>query len=428
MGAIQQALLAYGAAAAAGPTYLTAWNPTDVSTNVTFSNSDATATLGSNDTRVTKSMVCHAAGKRYAEFVIDEYGASSTGYSVGLCKSDMVLSGVLLGGNTGSIGARDTIAYINNANVGTPWASRAEGNVVCMAVDLDADLIWFKNASVSANWNNSGSADPATGTGGISIASIADSRFSYYASWSADQNTAAVTLRTQADAFTETAPSGFAAWDAGGVHFRGASFRSTASQASLPENWKVGDQHFIFVESANEAIATPSGWTAVTNAAQGAGTAASATATRISVFHRTAQSGDTTVTLTGATNHAFAFVLGFFNVDATTQIDATPAGDAEASSTTSVTFPSVTTVTDGARVMFAVTSALDSATQQLSTATFAGLTDIHGPYFFQATSANGGGLYVFLGTKTTAGSTGTGSATLASASLQGRTTIPLRPA
>ena len=41
----------------------------------------------------------------------------------------------------------------------------AEGSVTGVAFDVDAELVWFRTGA--GDWNNSPTADPATGTGGI---------------------------------------------------------------------------------------------------------------------------------------------------------------------------------------------------------------------------------------------------------------------
>jgi hypothetical protein len=44
----------------------------------------------------------------------------------------------------------------------------ANGTVGGIAVDLDNRKIWFRKAP-AGNWNNSGTADPATNAGGVTI-------------------------------------------------------------------------------------------------------------------------------------------------------------------------------------------------------------------------------------------------------------------
>jgi len=212
------------------------------------------------------------------------------------------------------------------------------------------------------------------------------------------------------------------------VAFRAKGANGTTTYA-LPSGWQAGDLHLWYVETANDATvpSPPAGWAEVPGSPQGTGAAGGTTSTRLSVFYRFAQAGDGSATLSGTYNHNIGFILGFSGVDPTTPFDVTPAGDVEASAVTGVTYPGVTTTTDGAMIVFAATSQIDTSTQQITAATFAGLASVSGPEWYQITFGNGGGVYVFYGVKTAAGATGTGSSTAATATTQGRLTIPLRP-
>lgn len=88
----------------------------------------------------------------------------------------------------------------------------AATNRLCIAVDLDADLIWFRTGA--GNWNNNGANDPATGVGGI------DLTWAYAGSgvkllWPAASGTSSTyDLFLKAADFTQAVPSGYAAWGA----------------------------------------------------------------------------------------------------------------------------------------------------------------------------------------------------------------------
>jgi hypothetical protein len=76
-----------------------------------------------------------------------------------------------------------------------------------IAVDPVARLIWFKKNT--GNWNNSLSADPATGVGGFSISGMADPIYAY--AGIANSPTASVRLHGTPDRWMYAAPSGFVA-------------------------------------------------------------------------------------------------------------------------------------------------------------------------------------------------------------------------
>jgi hypothetical protein len=95
--------------------------------------------------------------------------------------------------------------YSNNASTGVTIGSVVSGNNIGVAVDLTARRIWFRRNG--GNWNNSGTANPATGVGGfvvgagdfapvIGIAQLND----------------VATANFGASAFVYTPPSGFGNW------------------------------------------------------------------------------------------------------------------------------------------------------------------------------------------------------------------------
>ena len=89
------------------------------------------------------------------------------------------------------------------------WAA---GNRLSIAVDLDNLLIWFR--TTTGNWNNSGTANPATGVGGISLApalSGADSWLFWPAMNSANPS-AAINMYLNSADFIESVPAGYGSW------------------------------------------------------------------------------------------------------------------------------------------------------------------------------------------------------------------------
>jgi hypothetical protein len=81
------------------------------------------------------------------------------------------------------------------------------GIIQCAAIDLTNNLIWFRTGS--GNWNGSGAANPATGSGGFSIAGRTANWFPMIQlKWYHDE----ITVNLGASAFTYTAPVGFGPW------------------------------------------------------------------------------------------------------------------------------------------------------------------------------------------------------------------------
>jgi Glycosyl hydrolases family 16 len=97
-------------------------------------------------------------------------------------------------------------------------ASDAVGAILNIAVDFTAKLIWTSSPAMrtqSGNlWNNSSTANPATGAGGVSFSNL--SAGPYFAAFNDDMGGAQVTFNFGATTFARTVPTGFSAWGSGG--------------------------------------------------------------------------------------------------------------------------------------------------------------------------------------------------------------------
>lgn len=190
----------------------------------------------------------------------------------------------------------------------------------------------------------------------------------------------------------------------------------------------VDDLLFIAVESANETIATPSGWTQVTNSPQSIGTAAAAGGVRLALFYKwvTVAGAQANVTLADSGNHTVGFSFGFRGVDKTTPIEASAGGTVTTNA--SLSFPAVTTLTNGAAVVNVFGNDRDIlSSTNLSAWTNANLVSITEIADSVVASGVGGGLGVAWGIKTTAGSSGNTTATNAAAVNGCYLTIAIKP-
>ncbi len=84
----------------------------------------------------------------------------------------------------------------------------AEGDLVQIAVDVPAKLVWVRRNG-DGDWNNTPGADPAAGTGGRDISGMTGNLYAY-AGLNNDA-TASVTLHGSANRWAYAAPNGFAA-------------------------------------------------------------------------------------------------------------------------------------------------------------------------------------------------------------------------
>lgn len=119
-----------------------------------------------------------------------------------------------------------TNVYYNNG-VGTAADSTGASSYVGIYVDFGNQKLWYY-ISAAARYNTSGTANPATNTGGIDISGIISSGL-YPQIGGADSSSTNVTasaigVANFAGSFTVPVPSGFTAWDAnlgGGARSRG---------------------------------------------------------------------------------------------------------------------------------------------------------------------------------------------------------------
>src|SRR5262252_1804430 len=177
VGAIAEAASAAdtpGATIIAGVSYVT-WDPATV-TAVTLSGGNLVATnTGAGSTNQGAHVVTTSgktSGKYYFEatFGTDIDGAANS-RSVGIGTTASTYSG--LGGSNGTTGVMFFVSRASN-NVGANGSAVAvaipvPATVIGMAVDLDNRKMWFR--TTGGIWNNSGSNDPATNVGGITIPS-----------------------------------------------------------------------------------------------------------------------------------------------------------------------------------------------------------------------------------------------------------------
>jgi len=94
-----------------------------------------------------------------------------------------------------------------NGNSLVAMGAFVANDVVGIAIDLGAHLFWArKNAG---NFNNSGTANPATATGGLAF--TADS-YAPAVAWFSNAVNDAYTMNVGATAYANAAPAGFGNW------------------------------------------------------------------------------------------------------------------------------------------------------------------------------------------------------------------------
>lgn len=189
------------------------WNPADKNSDLALSNGNLTFAQGTTfayeGLRATTS---HSTGKYYFEVTLVTMFDAFV--QVGIGNASQVLTQKVGGTGLNSVGAMatDRGTYLNNTFSAT-WAAAGAvaGDIVGVAVDFGNSNIWFRkiNGGTPQNWNNSGSADPATNTGGFSISTL--NAGPYFPMASADTAADSMTANF-AGSFIAAAPSGFGIW------------------------------------------------------------------------------------------------------------------------------------------------------------------------------------------------------------------------
>lgn len=177
----------------------TLWNPADSGTSFVITNSGRTATatqppfgnLGG------RSIASKPTGKFNWEIRVDTLNSGTM--EIGMAKSAWPENATVLNTANGAILRNNGTAGYNGSNV------LISGFVVSVALDLTNSKIWWRTNS--GNWNNSGTDDPATNTGGVSISGFATSAFA--AAFLNSANQQAITARFSSSDWTLSAPSGF---------------------------------------------------------------------------------------------------------------------------------------------------------------------------------------------------------------------------
>lgn len=205
-GSIQEVLTANTAqdATTTTPPTTTTWNPSDKS-SITLTGGDLTATATSQG--AVRSISGKTAGKYYFEITVSTWASAST--TLGMALSSYSPLGIPVGSaNSVGFGRGGSISINGSSAPGLPTlGSRTSGDIIGIAIDKSAQLIWFRVAP-SGNWNGSGTANPATGTGGIDTSALSGALYACFAGFQVNE---VATANFGASAFSGTVPSGFTA-------------------------------------------------------------------------------------------------------------------------------------------------------------------------------------------------------------------------
>ena len=208
----------------------TTWNPADKHANIVLSNGDLTAATSGSVTWINvRGTVGKTTGKWYWEVTLQNH---RNGSLIGVTIAGTSLS-VNLGTDANSYLYRaEGIKYCAGSSSGIDTAT--VGDVISIALDLDAGKIWFAKNGV---WLESG--DPANGTN-PNCTGLSDT---FYAVWGANYSSAPeVTANFGTSAFAYSVPSGFAGLsddieinaNVTNPHITAEGFTGVTSEPSIP--------------------------------------------------------------------------------------------------------------------------------------------------------------------------------------------------
>jgi hypothetical protein len=188
------------------PTVVTWDSSTATAVTVSGGGLVATSTGTTSVDQGVRSAAINDAGKFYFEIT---YTTLTGGLNCGVGVGTITSTYTNMGGSatTGAMLYRSGNIWANGANSGFALGNRAGGDVFGIAVDLNNRQIWFRVAP-SGNWNGSGTANPATNTGGATLPAGGLVPFLTYGS-SGGTSGNVFTANFGASAFTGTVPSGF---------------------------------------------------------------------------------------------------------------------------------------------------------------------------------------------------------------------------
>jgi hypothetical protein len=240
----------------------------------------------------------------------------------------------------------------------------------------------------------------------------------------ADAITDYTNLRVEIRANQNTQASAAPTFVAVGAVGNGVGAISVAPPAGLLNN----DILLLFIATENQAVATPSGWAIVADSPQSTGTAGNTAATRLSIFWKRTTGSESNATAADPGDSWVGRMMAVRGCVTSGDPWDVTAGGVLSTANTAVSINGDTTTVDNCLIVAAFSHTTDiSSTAQVSGWTNASLASITERIDNTVTSGDGGGIGVATGVKVSAGAYNATTATLVTASNQGRISIALKP-
>lgn len=189
----------------------TTWNPADADPDIAFSGGNLTITkINTTANASVRSTTSRSSGKLYFEHRWSS-AAIPGGIRVGITDASTPVN-VGVGSSIPSVGWAGNGSVINDSalvlNAVADLATVAN-QFMYVALDASGRLVWFKKQG-GINWNDSGTANPATGVGGFALSG--SGAIFAMGTISFDSAPDISTVNFGATAFNGTVPAGFSAW------------------------------------------------------------------------------------------------------------------------------------------------------------------------------------------------------------------------
>ncbi len=160
----QALLIAYG-----GGKVGTAFNPLDKSANILLTNNNLSYAQSSTGEQGVRTVASTTTGKFYTECTwTNTPTGTDTGF--GWCTAGASLTTLGSTVTSACIAFKSGAVWVNGSSPGGVGSAFAQNDVICCAIDLVNSKVWFRKNG--GNWNNSGTDNPATNTGGFSLSSF----------------------------------------------------------------------------------------------------------------------------------------------------------------------------------------------------------------------------------------------------------------
>lgn len=171
----------------------------------------------------TRSTTSHSTGKFHFEVTVNSIAPGPSGFSLGISSSAYPINF-----NMGYSPLALAFNFLGDVYIDLAHLAHVDpvnpGDTCAFEIDFDAQLIWICNTTTNpTQWNASGTANPATGVGGISFAALAPAT-QYFATADmavpdivnlVSSTASGVTGNFGASAFAKAASAGFSAWGSG---------------------------------------------------------------------------------------------------------------------------------------------------------------------------------------------------------------------